>query len=112
MMASFLMPKMVVSDGDWEMDWQTLSKDLVAADNWAQRTVLVHMYRRNHGAQGRSNNNTGPVATVVAELRGRDFPVISQNRSDGNKAKDAGGPTLVAFRCALFVVLRPGCITI
>ena len=112
MTASFFTLETVSNDGDWGMDGQTSSKDLVAADNWAQRTVSVHVYHQNYAARGQSNNNTGPVATAVAELCDQDFPVTSPDHNDGNKASNADRPTLVAFRCSLFVVPHPGCILI
>jgi hypothetical protein len=66
MMVSVLMPKTVANGSDWGMGGWTLSKNLMAAENRAKRTVLVHMYRWNHTTRGQSDNNAGPIATAIA----------------------------------------------
>ena len=88
---------MVASNGDWEMDGQTSSKNLVAANDGAKRTVSVHVYRWNHATQGQSDDDTRPGVTAVKESRDRDLPVTSLNRNDSNKANDVDGPKFVAF---------------
>ncbi len=60
MMMLVLMPKSIVNVSDWGMNWQTSSKDLVAANNEAKRTVSVH-------AWGWNDDDAGPAMTAVAE---------------------------------------------